>query len=55
MISYIFGSIFEGIIDGIDRYYYPPPPLTDEYFENYIIFMFSMLTMDCLNILQNNK
>ena len=55
MISYIFGSMFDGIRDGIDRYYYPPPPLTNEYFENYIKFTFSMLTMECLNNLQNNK
>ena len=45
-------SMFDGITDGVNRYYNPPPPLTNEYFENEIEFTFSMLTMKCLDILQ---
>ena len=47
--------MLDGIRDGIDRYYYPPPPLTNEYFENSIKFTFSMLTMECLDKLQRLK
>ena len=39
-----------GIVDGVNRYHNPPLPLTNEFFENVIIFTFFALTMEYLGI-----